>query len=152
MHSLSVFTFTLMSIKVLVLSLIGVSSLGVSHAQVPTPVSHSRPDSVAIILGQWNGSFEGASSGKFELTLRQDSSSHQISGQIVVILSDGNRYSTKLSKAVFIKNQLTASYTEPDDGSNITLTGQLDGPVLKGNWAVTDGEARGTWQAIHPVR
>ena len=152
MHILSVLTFTLMSIKVLVLALIGVSSLGVSHAQVTTPLSHSTPDSVAIILGQWNGSFEGASSGKLELTLRQDSSSHQISGQIVVILSDGNRYSTKLNKAVWTKNQLAASYTEPEDGSDITLTGHLDGPVLKGNWAVSDGQATGTWQAIHPVR
>ena len=141
-----------MSIKVLFLSLIGVSSLCVSHAQVTTPSSHSTSDSITLILGQWNGSFEGASSGKLELTLRQDSSSHQISGQIVVMLSDGNRYSTKLDKAIFTKNQFTASYTEPDDGSDVTLTGQLDGSVLTGKWAVSDGQATGTWQAIHPVR
>lgn len=152
MYISSVLTFTLMSIKVLFLSLIGVCSLCVSHAQVATPSSHSTPDSVAIILGQWNGSFECASSGKLELTRRQDSNSHQISGQIVVILSDGNRYSTKLNKAVFTKNQLAASYTEPEDGSDITLTGHLDGPVLKGDWAVSDGQATGTWQATHPAR
>jgi hypothetical protein len=147
-----VFSFVLMLIKILLLSLTGVSLLTTGHAQVAIPSSHPTPDSIALILGQWNGSFEGASSGKFELTLRQDSGSQQLSGQIVVMLSDGDRYSTKLKKAVFTNNQLVASYSEPDDGSNVTLTGQLAGSVLKGNWAVSDGQATGTWQAIHPIR
>lgn len=144
--------------KALILSLLTASLMGcgqTAKAQQPVdassltaPSSHSTSDSVAVILGQWSGSFEGASSGKLELTLRQDSSSHQIRGQIVVILTDGNRYATKLNKAVFTDNQLVASYTDPEDGSNVTLVGHLDGPVLKGNWAVSDGQATGTWQAI----
>jgi hypothetical protein len=140
-----------MAIKIF-LSIIGVLLLTGSHAQVTSSSSGSTADSATIILGQWSGSFEGASSGKLELTLRQDSSSHQLGGQLTVILSDGARYSTKLKKAVFTNNQFTASYTEPDDGSDITLTGQLSGPVLKGEWTVNDGPGKGTWQAIHPLR
>ncbi len=144
--------------KAFVFSLLTVSLMGcgqTTQAQQPggarslaTPSSHSSSDSVSLILGHWSGSFEGASSGKLELTLRLDRGNHQISGQIVVMLTDGNRYSTRLDKALFSKHQLAVSYTEPEDGETVSLVGYLNGPVLKGNWTVSDGPDRGTWQAM----
>lgn len=141
-----------MAFKLLILLLVVVSSLSAGYAQVVAPANHSTADSLAPILGQWSGTFDGASSGKLELMLQRDSSSNQLSGQLTVILSDGARYSTKLKKAAFTNSQFTASYTEPDDGSDVSLQGQLSGSVLKGDWTVNDGQGKGSWQAIHPLR
>jgi hypothetical protein len=141
-----------MAIKAFIFSLIGLFSLRVSYAQVAPASSSSTTGSVVAILGQWVGTFEGASSGKLELTIQQDNNNRQLSGQLTVIISDGERYTTNLKKVSFAHNQFTASYTEPDDGSDITLSGELKGAVLTGEWTVNDGQGKGTWQATRPVR
>ncbi|PRY21126.1 hypothetical protein CLV58_15316 [Spirosoma oryzae] len=141
-----------MTIKAFSLLFIGLVPLTASYAQVALTSSNQTTDSVTAILGQWVGTFEGASSGKLELALQQDSNTRQLGGQLTVIISDGERYTTKLKKVVFSQNRFTASYTEPSDGSDVTLTGELKGTALTGEWTVNDGQGKGTWQAIHPVR
>jgi len=141
-----------MTIKTFALLLIGLVPLTASYAQIAPTSGKQTTDSAAAILGQWVGTFEGGSSGKLELTLQQDSNTRQLGGQLTVIISDRERYTTKLKKAVFSQNRFTASYTEPSDGSDITLTGELKGAALTGEWTVNDGQGKGTWQAIHPVR
>lgn len=139
-----------MTTKALILLLIGLLPLTACQAQVAFAPNNSTTDSVAAILGQWVGSFDGASSGKLELSIQH--SSNQLSGQLTVIITDGERYTTNLKKITFTRNRFTASYTEPDDGSDVTLSGELKGAALTGEWIVNDGQGKGTWQAIHPIR
>lgn len=139
-----------MIIKALALLLIGLFPLIASQAQVASALGKSTTDSVAVILGRWAGSFDGASSGKLELSIQQ--ANNQLNGQLTVTITDGERYTTKLKKVTFTRNQFAASYTEPDDGSDITLSGELKGAALTGEWIVNDGQGKGTWQAIHPIR
>lgn len=139
-----------MTTKALILLLIGLLPLTACQAQVAFAPNNSTTDSVAAILGQWVGSFDGASSGKLELSIQH--SSNQLSGQLTVIITDGERYTTNLKKVTFTRNRFTASYTEPDDGSDVTLSGELKGAALTGEWIVNDGQGKGTWQAIHPIR
>jgi hypothetical protein len=141
-----------MTIKAFALLLIGLAPLTANYAQVAPTSGKQTTDSAAAILGQWVGTFEGTSSGKLELTLQQDSNTRQLGGQLTVIISDRERYTTKLKKAVFSQNRFTASYTEPSDGSDITLTGELKGAALTGEWTVNDGQGKGTWQANQPIR
>ena len=116
-------------------------TFGAAHAQSPTATG----DSLTTIAGKWAGTFDGASSGKFELVLNQDSN-RKLTGQVIMLADDGNRYPVDLKTVVWQKGQLNASYTNPE-GGDVSFTGNYANPALKGTWKSEDGQATGTWQA-----
>jgi hypothetical protein len=112
-----------------------------ANAQSPAATG----DSLTTVVGKWSGTFEGASSGKLELVLNQDSS-QKLTGQVTVIAEDGNRYSADLKKVVWQTGKLIATYTDPN-GGDVSFTGNYAKPNLKGTWQSDGGQATGIWQA-----
>jgi hypothetical protein len=97
------------------------------------------------VTGKWAGSFDGAASGKFELVLNQDSNG-KLTGQVIMLTDDGNRYPIDLKTAVWEKEQLSASYADPSDGDEVSFTGKVADSSLKGTWKSDGGQSVGTWQ------
>ncbi|MFD2935806.1 hypothetical protein [Spirosoma flavum] len=130
-----------MTLKTLFLS-IAVITAFVSVAKAQT----SSSDSLTTIVGKWSGTFEGASSGKFELVVNQDSN-HKLIGQIIMLPGDGSRLPIDLQTIVWQKGKLSATYKDPADGDDdVSFTGDYTSSALKGTWKSDGGQASGTWQ------
>lgn len=125
------FTFTLLS--------------GIVNAQTPTTPAQTAPtDSAAAIVGKWTGTFEGASSGKFELVISQDVG-RKLTGQVVMLTSDGSRYPITLKTIMYQNGQLSAGFTDSQNGE-VRFMGKPDSTGLKGTWDANDGQDTGSWQ------
>lgn len=131
-----------MSIKTFFLSLV-IAVATVSAAVAQTTVSAS--DTLTAIVGKWTGTYEGSDLGNFELNLNKDSNS-KLTGQIVMLPPDGNRYPIDLKTVVWQNGQLSASYTDPSGGNDVSFSGRLTNPTMKGTWEAGGGQAAGTWQ------
>ena len=92
-------------------------------------------DSLTAIVGKWAGTFDGASSGKFELVINQDSN-RKLIGQVIMLADDGNRYPTDLKTISWQNGQLRASYSA--DGDDVSFTGTYANSALKGTWKSGD--------------
>ncbi|GAB2515370.1 hypothetical protein [Spirosoma aerophilum] len=113
-----------------------------AHAQS----TNASSDSLTTLVGKWSGTFDGASSGKFELVINQDSN-RKLTGQVIMLADDGNRYPIDLKTVVWQNGQLNASYTD-GDGGEVSFTGKYTKPALKGTWKSDGGQSSGIWQAV----
>lgn len=135
-----------MKIKALFLSIsLIIASLSAVRAQTQTS------DSLTAIVGKWAGTFEGASAGKFELVLNQDSN-RKLTGQVIMLPDDGNRYPIELKTVVWQNGQLRATYNDPNDGDEVSFMGTYASPALKGTWKADEGQSTGTWQVSRLAR
>jgi len=100
----------------------------------------------STVAGKWSGSFDGDSSGKFEIVLNQDNNG-KLTGQVIMVTDDGSRYPIDLKTAVWENDQLTATYENPSDGGQVSFTGKFADTDLKGTWKANSGQASGIWQA-----
>ncbi|WP_338873372.1 hypothetical protein WBJ53_30365 [Spirosoma sp. SC4-14] len=112
----------------------------------PVASAQTTPTDNTTVAGKWSGSFDGDSSGKFEMVLNQDSSG-KLTGQVIMVTDDGSRYPIDLKTAVWEKGQLTATYENPSDGGQVSFTGKFADSDLKGTWQTNAGQASGMWQA-----
>ena len=110
-----------------------------------TATTTATADSLGMIVGKWAGSYEGSDSGKFELVVSQDSN-RKLTGQIIMLPPDGNRYPIDLKTVVWQNGQLNAAYTNPQDGGDVSFSGKYESPALKGTWQANGGQATGNWQ------
>ena len=129
-----------MKIKALFLS-IGILMAFSSAVSAQTTTS----DTLTAIVGKWAGTYEGASAGKFELVLNQDSN-RKLTGQVVMLPDDGNRYPIDLKTVVWQNGQLRATYIDPNEGDEVSFVGSYSSPALKGTWKSDEGQSTGTWQ------
>lgn len=131
-----------MTIKILVAAIALIAStFQVARAQSSTTAASDSSTSVA---GKWAGTFDGSSSGKFELVINQDSN-RKLTGQVIMLADDGNRYPIDLKAISWDSGRLTASYSA--DGDDVSFTGKYTNPALKGTWKSSNGQDTGTWQA-----
>ncbi|AKD58316.1 hypothetical protein SD10_03970 [Spirosoma radiotolerans] len=106
--------------------------------------STATSDPLPSVAGKWAGTFDGASSGKFELVINEDSNK-KLTGQVIMLADDGNRYPIDLKTISWENGQLKASYSA--DGNDVSFSGKYANPALKGTWTSADGQGSGTWQA-----
>ncbi len=140
-----------MFIKSLLLGLSMVmASLSVATAQTASATT-TAANSSTTISGKWNGTYEGASSGKFELVVTQNND-QKLSGQIVMLAPDGNRYPVTLKTISWQNGQLKASYTDPQEGDDVNFSGTYENSVIKGTWQADGGQSTGNWQASRADR
>jgi len=134
--------------------LIGVSmltaSLSVATAQTASATT-TTDNSSATIIGKWDGSYEGSSSGKFELVVNQDGN-QKLTGQIVMLTPDGNRYPISLKTLSWQNGQLKASYVDPQEGDDVNFSGKLENSAMKGTWEADGGQSTGNWQVSRADR
>ncbi|MCX6218423.1 hypothetical protein [Spirosoma sp.] len=102
-------------------------------------------DSLTTLTGTWAGTFDGPTSGKFELVLNQDNN-RNVTGKITAINNNGDQYSADLKTVVWQNGKLTITYTYPE-GGDVNLSGNYAKSAFKGTWELGGGQATGTWQA-----
>jgi hypothetical protein len=140
----------LMSIKVFLLSL-GLLSATVPAVLAQTATAATTADESALLVGKWNGTYEGSDSGTFELVINQDSN-RKLAGQIIMLAPDGSRYPIDLKTISWQNGQLKASYTDPQGGNDPSFQGSITGSLLKGTWVANGGQDSGNWQASRADR
>jgi hypothetical protein len=100
------------------------------------------------LLGIWTGTWEGAGTGGFELTL--DKGKDGAPGGSVSVTGEPT-YKATLKTLSFEGTKMTATYDfPPDEQIEILLTATFEGKTAKGTWAARQkaggGElASGTW-------
>ncbi|MFD2571559.1 hypothetical protein ACFSUS_13020 [Spirosoma soli] len=116
-----------------------------SYSVATAQTAASATDTLSAVLGKWTGTFDGSASGKFELMLNRDAS-QKLTGQIVMVTDDGTRHPLDLKTVTWQKNKLSAAYTDPSSGQDVSFSGNLTDPTLKGTWDAGGGQASGTWE------
>jgi hypothetical protein len=100
-------------------------------------------------MGTWSGTWDGAGSGEFELTLAQVKDG--AAGGKVAVTTDGGNYTAELKSVTFDGNTMTATYDFPlDPGSEVAISATFDNRTAKGTWMLhpkgqTTEIASGTW-------
>jgi hypothetical protein len=99
-------------------------------------------------LGTWGGTWDGAGSGEFELTLEKKDAA--VAGKVAVTTEAGP-YTADLKSVAFDAAKMNAKYDFPlDAGAEVILAATFDGSSAKGTWSLRpkgqDTEiAGGTW-------
>ena len=92
-------------------------------------------------LGTWSGTWEGAGSGGFELTLEK-SSNGPMTGRVSV--TGEPTYKATLKTLTIDGNKMSASYDfPPDEASEVVLAATFEGKKADGTWQVRE-KANGT--------
>ncbi len=125
--------------------------LAASLSAVTAQTATATADSSAMIVGKWTGSYEGSDSGKFELIINQDST-HKLTGQVIMLTPDGNRYPIDLKTITWQNGQLSAAYSGPQGGSDVNFSGKPESSNLKGTWQANGGQDTGSWQVTRATR
>ena len=99
-------------------------------------------------LGTWTGTWEGAGSGGFELTLEKGKDG-AIAGRVSV--TGEPTYKATFKTLSFDGKKMTATYDfPPDEGGDVTIAATFDGNAAKGTWLLREKAsgndvANGTW-------
>lgn len=109
-----------------------------------------KESSAEKFRGTWSGSFEGDSSGKFEMLL-SPSGDGKHTGEMSITSGDGNGYQVKLKSLTFDGQKMVAKYDAPGgENGEVTIEGTLEGDAMSGSWSYHDqgnNTGRGTWKA-----
>jgi hypothetical protein len=100
-------------------------------------------------VGSWAGTWDGAGSGDFELTIDKTREG-KATGRVAVTTEGGN-YTADLTAIAFNGTKMTGKYDFPlDAGSEVILAATFEGTAAKGTWSLRPkGQetevAGGTW-------
>jgi hypothetical protein len=119
-----------------------------SAAQEPTKATGSRSKTnrkSSLLLGAWQGTFDGSASGQCELRFSRDANGNP-TGQIS-IRPDGGEKSPYLNfeSLSLEKNTVKATFTDAQ-GAKVQFDGTLKNDQLKGNWKTSENQ-EGSWLA-----
>ena len=96
----------------------------------PVTAQSSRGQEYA---GTWTGTWDGAGSGEFELTLEQTKDG--ATGGKVAVTTEGGNYNADLKSVAFDGNKMTASYDFPlDPSAEVAVSATFDQKTAKGTW------------------
>jgi hypothetical protein len=86
-------------------------------------------------IGTWAGTWDGAGSGDFELTL--DKAKDGPLGGRVAVVTDGGNYNADLKSIAFDGPKMTAKYDFPlDTSAEVSITATFADKSAKGTWAM----------------
>jgi hypothetical protein len=86
-------------------------------------------------LGTWAGTWDGAGSGDFELTIDK-AKDGPLSGRVAVT-TDGGNYDANLKTITFDGSKMTAKYDFPlDPSAEIVVNATFGDKSAKGTWAM----------------
>ena len=105
----------------------------------------------AAAVGTWNGTWQGGSSGKFEMTITRGPDG-KLTGSLSAHPSEGDGYTTSFKSVDVTGGKLTLKLGDPQDEVEITIQGALDPAAMKGSYSVrSKGQGEevdgGTWEA-----
>jgi hypothetical protein len=106
------------------------------------------PSTAEQFLGTWSGTWDGAGSGGFELTLEKTKDG-ALAGKVAV--TGEPTYNTSLKTVSFDGGKMTARYDfPPDEATEVVLSATFEAKTAKGTWSVREKAsgsevAAGTW-------
>ena len=120
----------------------------VSYARQAEP---KKTSGAGDVVGIWNGTWEGGSTGKFEMTISKGPDG-KLTGTLAAHPEGGDGYTTGFKSVDVSGGKLTVTLEDPQGEVRITLEGSLDSTGMKGSYSVrtkAQGEEveGGTWQA-----
>lgn len=119
--------------------------LTVTFQLAKAQTSSAANDTLKTIVGKWSGTYSGDSSGKFELVVKQDNG-QKLTGQLRMLTDDPNLKPINLKTISWKNGRLSAAYTDPEEGNEVSFTGTYIDPDLEGTWKSDEGQSTGTWQ------
>jgi hypothetical protein len=133
--------------KRLVVSLLLLAFLGVRSALGSAGQSTNGEQ----YAGTYKGTWDGAGTGDFELTLEKVKEGG-VTGKVAVT-TDGGDYTADLKALSFEGNKMNAKYDwplDPSASSEVVLAATIDANVVKGTWSLRPKgketeAAKGTW-------
>lgn len=130
----------------------GILTIVVSTATAQTTTAQTTAtDSAAAIVGKWTGTYDGGSSGNFEMVISRDGTG-KLTGQITLLPPDGSRYPINLKTVTYQGSQLNATYDDSQSGGEVSIKGRPDNTGMKGTWDAGGGQATGSWQLTRANR
>ena len=100
-----------------------------------TPISARQAASAEQYAGTWSGTYDGAGTGQFEMTLVQ-AQDGAMTGKVDVTTEGGN-YSADLKSVAFEGSKMTAKYDFPlDPSTEVVMTATFEGSAAKGTWSL----------------
>ena len=105
----------------------------------------------AAVVGTWSGSWQGGSTGKFEMTISKGADG-KLTGSLTAHPADGDGYTAGFKSVDVSGGKLIVKLSDPDDEVEITIQGALDPAAMKGSYSVrSKGQGEevdgGTWEA-----
>ena len=87
------------------------------------------------LAGKWAGTWDGAGSGEFELTLEKAKDGTP-AGKVTVTTEQGN-YAADLKGVSFAGKNMSATYDFPlDPSAEVAMAATFDGGKAKGTWSL----------------
>ena len=110
-----------------------------------------QPTNGEQYVGTYSGTWDGAGTGNFELTLEKIKDGG-VTGKVAVT-TDGGNYTADLKALSFEGKKMNAKYDfplDPSASSEVVLVADIDGNTIKGTWSLRPkGQeteaAKGTW-------
>ena len=104
---------------------------GQSQQQKPAPPSAAEK----TLLGTWEGSWTGGSSGTVTFTFTKGADG-KLGGSAAPQPSDGEGYTTSFTSVVVAGDKVTMKMGTPDGQAEITVSTTFTGTDMKGTYAV----------------
>ena len=100
-----------------------------------TPISARQAAGAEQYAGMWSGTYDGAGTGQFEMTLAK-AQDGTMTGKVDVTTEGGN-YSADLKSVTFDGPKMTAKYDFPlDPSAEVIMTATFEGSAAKGTWSL----------------
>src|SRR5262245_59646325 len=91
------------------------------------------------LVGAWAGSWDGGSSGTFEMTITKDADG-KLGGRITPKPEGGESYTASFKSVALADGKVILKVAIPGDEAEVTVEATLDGSVLKGTYSVRSKE------------
>ncbi len=120
-------------------------SLSIGH---PAAQRGEGPSAAEQFVGVWSGTWDGAGSGGFELTIEKGADG-AVKGRVSV--TGEPTYKAAFKTVSFDGKKMSAKYDfPPDEGAEVVLAASFEGNKASGTWSIhakgNDNEAAaGTW-------
>jgi hypothetical protein len=94
------------------------------------------------VIGAWSGTWDGASTGKYTMSIARDDTKN-LGGTIQTVPDDGGGYTATFKSVVVDGETVTISYDSPvGDATEIQLVATTDGANIKGSWKAVDSSSK----------
>lgn len=128
--------------------LVLVATLLAASFSLAAQTQNSKPTAGEKFSGAWAGTFEGDSTGKFEMTISPGADGKH-SGSLSVSPDGGEGYTASFKSVSVEGDKIVIKYDSPDGGSEVALEGTGDGKAASGKWSIQSQgsqSASGTWK------
>jgi hypothetical protein len=93
------------------------------------------------VIGTWTGTWDGASTGKYTMSIARDDAK-TLGGTMQTVPDEGGGYTATFKSVVVDGDTVTISYDSPEDATEIQIEATTDGANIKGSWKAVDPSSK----------